>query len=311
QTLGQFLATWLEDSVRPTVRPKTYDSYAQVVRLYIEPELGRVQLGKLTPQQIQHLLNKLLKMGLAPRTVRYCHAILKMALGRAYKWSLVPRNVAQLVDAPRSLRYEMRSLTPEEARVFLTTVRGDRLEALYSVAIALGLRQGEALGLRWEDVDMDKCTLRVRYALQRIDGKPQLVEPKTQKSRRTIFMPQVTVNALRTHRIRQLEERLAAGERWKESGLVFTSTIGTPLDPRNAFRSFQDALQRAGLPHIRFHDLRHTCASLLLAQGVHPRVVMEALGHSQISLTMDTYSHVIPALQKEAADRMDALLSEG
>ncbi|MBF6613953.1 MAG: site-specific integrase, partial [Chloroflexi bacterium] len=211
QTLGQFLATWLEDSVRPTVRPKTYDSYAQVVRLYIEPELGRVQLGKLTPQQIQHLLNKLLKMGLAPRTVRYCHAILKIALGRAYKWSLVPRNVAQLVDAPRSRRYEMRSLTPEEARVFLNTVRGDRLEALYSVAIALGLRQGEALGLRWEDVDMDKCTLRVRYALQRIDGKPQLVEPKTQKSRRTIFMPQVTVNALRTHRVRQLEERLAAG----------------------------------------------------------------------------------------------------
>jgi integrase len=311
QTLGQFLATWLADSVRPTVRPKTYESYAQLVRLYIEPELGRVQLGKLSPQDIQHLLNKLLKRDLAPRTVRYCHAILKMALGRAYKWSLVPRNVAQLVDSPRSSRYEMRSLSPEEARTFLDTVRGDRLEALYSVAIALGLRQGEALGLRWEDVDMDKCTLRVRYALQRIDGKPQLVEPKTHKSRRTIFMPQVTVNALRAHRIRQLEERLAAGERWKESGLVFTSTIGTPLDPRNAFRAFHDALQRAGLPHIRFHDLRHTCASLLLAQGVHPRVVMETLGHSQISLTMDTYSHVIPALQRAAADRMDALLSDG
>ncbi len=309
QTLGHFLAAWLEDSVRPTVRPKTYDSYAQVVRLYIEPELGRIQLGKLTPQEIQHLLNKLLKTGLSPRTVRYCLAVLRMSLGRAYKWSLVPRNVAQLVDPPRSRRYEMRSLSPQEARVFLNTVRGDRLEALYSVALALGLRQGEALGLRWEDIDMDKCTLKVRYALQRIDGKPRLVEPKTQKSRRTIFMPQVTVNALRAHRVPQIEERPVAGTRWKESGLVFTSTIGTSLDPRNAFRLFQEALQRAGLPHIRFHDLRHTCASLLLAQGVHPRVVMETLGHSQISLTMDTYSHVIPALQRDAADRMDAVLS--
>ncbi len=311
QIVGQFLTRWLEDSVRPTVRPKTYDSYAQLVRLYIGPALGHIQLGKLSPQDIQHLLNKLLKSGLSPRTVQYCHAILRISLGRAYKWSLVPRNVAQLVDPPRSRHYEMRSLSPEEARTFLNTVRGDRLEALYSVAIALGLRQGEALGLRWEDVDLDKSTLKVRYALQRIDGKPQLVEPKTARSRRTIVMPQVTVTALRAHRVRQLEERLACGTHWADSGLVFTSTIGTPLEPRNAFRLFQEALQRAGLPHIRFHDLRHTCASLLLAQGVHPRVVMETLGHSQISLTMDTYSHVIPALQRDAADRMNALLIEG
>ncbi len=311
QTVAEFMTRWLEDSAHPRVRPKTYDSYAQIVRLYIEPEVGHIQLSKLSPQEIQQLLNKMLKKGLSPRTVRYCLAVLRMALGRAYKWSLVPRNVALLVDPPRSRRYEMRSLSPEEARTFLNTVKGDRLEALYSVALALGLRQGEALGLRWEDIDMDKCTLKVRYALQRIDGKPQLVEPKTQKSRRTIYMPQVTVTALHAHRVRQLEERLAAGTRWKESGLVFTSTIGTPLDPRNAFRLFQEALQRAGLPHIRFHDLRHTCASLLLAQEVHPRVVMETLGHSQISLTMDTYSHVIPALQRDAADRMNALLSEG
>jgi integrase len=311
QTVAQYLARWLEDSARRKVRPKTYDSYAQIVRLYIEPDLGPIQLSKLTWQQIDALLNKMIKAGLSPRTVRYCLAVLRMSLEKARKRSLVGQNVALLVDPPRAVRHEIRSLSPEEARVFLNTVRGDRLEALYSVAIALGLRQGEALGLRWEDVDMDKCTLRVRYALQRIDGKPQLVEPKTQKSRRTIFMPQVTVNALRAHRVRQLEERLVAGTRWKEQGLVFTSTIGTPLDPRNAFRLFQEALQRAGLPHIRFHDLRHTCASLLLAQGVHPRVVMETLGHSQISLTMDTYSHVIPALQRDAADRMDALLSNG
>jgi integrase len=203
----------------------------------------------------------------------------------------------------------MRSLDPDEARTFLATVKGDRLEALYSVALSLGLRQGEALGLLWENVDLDTGILKVRTALQRIEGKQQLVEPKTAKSRRNIIMPEVTITSLRTHRIRQLEERLAAGTRWKEQGLVFTSTIGTPLDQRNSFRLFQEALQRAGLPHIRFHDLRHTCASLLLAQGVHPRVVMETLGHSQISLTMDTYSHVIPALQRDAADRMNALLT--
>jgi integrase len=311
QTLAQFLSKWLEDSVRPTVRPMTFKSYAQLVRLYIAPALGHIQLSKLGPQDIQYLLNNLLKSGLSPRTVQYCHAVLRMSLGRAYKWSLVPRNVAQLVDPPRSRRYEMRSLDPDEARTFLATVRGDRLEALYSVALSLGLRQGEALGLLWENVDLEKGILKVRTALQRVDGKQQLVEPKTAKSRRTIFMPGMTVTALRAHRMRQLEERLAAGTRWTDSGLVFTSTIGTPLDQRNAFRLFQEALQRAGLPHIRFHDLRHTCASLLLAQGVHPRVVMETLGHSQISLTMDTYSHVIPALQRDAADRMEALLNGG
>jgi integrase len=257
QTVAQYLARWLEDSARRKVRPKTYDSYAQIVRLYIEPDLGPIQLSKLTWQQIDALLNKMIKAGLSPRTVRYCLAVLRMSLEKARKRSLVGQNVALLVDQPRAVRHEIRSLSPEEARVFLNTVRGDRLEALYSVAIALGLRQGEALGLRWEDVDMDKCTLRVRYALQRIDGKPQLVEPKTQKSRRTIFMPQVTVNALRAHRVRQLEERLVAGTRWKEQGLVFTSTIGTPLDPRNAFRLFQEALQRAGLPH----SASTTCAT--------------------------------------------------
>jgi integrase len=212
------------------------------------------------------------------------------------------------VDPPRVRRPEIHPLTPEQARTFLDAARGDRLEALYSVALAIGLRQGEALGLRWEHIDLDGGELRVRVALQRIAGKLQLVEPKTRQSRRTIPLPQVAVNALRAHRVSQLEERLLAGDRWVDTGLVFCTPKGTPLDARNVTRRFQKLLKQTDLPHQRFHDLRHTCATLLLVQGVPPRVVMEILGHSQISLTMDTYTHVVPALKREAANRMDALL---
>lgn len=308
QTVSQFLDKWLQDSVKPTVRSKTYDSYGQIVRLYIAPALGKIQLAKLSPQQVQAFLNAKLESGLSPRTVQYCHAILRRALGQAYKWAQVPRNVATLVDPPRVRRHEVQPFTPDQARAFLASIQGDRLEALYTVALSLGLRQGEALGLRWSDVDLERGMLTVRMALQRVGGKLQLVEPKTERSRRTLRLPQVTLAALKAHRVRQLEERLLAGAQWQDSGLVFTSTIGTPMEPRNAFRRYQEALSRAGLPHFRFHDLRHTAATLLLAQGVHPRVIMEILGHSQISLTMNTYSHVVPALGDEAATRMDRAL---
>jgi integrase len=222
---------------------------------------------------------------------------------------MVSRNDATLVSPPRVQQTEIEPFTPVQAKQFLAAIKGNRLEALYSVAVALGLRRGEALGLRWQDVDLDAGTLTVRVTLQRVSGKLQLVEPKTSRSRRTITLPQITIKALRTHKTRQLEERLAAGEQWLETGMIFTSTIGTPLEPRNLNRQFTKLLEQLGLPHMRFHDLRHTCASLLLAQGVHPRVVMETLGHSRISETMDRYSHVIPALQQDAADRLDKLLS--
>jgi integrase len=175
-------------------------------------------------------------------------------------------------------------------------------------ALAVGLRQGEALGLRWDDIDLDRGSLTVRSALQRLGPGWQLAQPKTARSRRTIALPTVVSAALQSHRARQLQERLWAGARWQEHDFVFASTIGTPLDGTNVTRRFQQLLRSAGLPRQRFHDIRHACASLLLAQGVHPRVVMETLGHSQIGLTMNTYSHVIPALQSEAATQMDAVL---
>ena len=194
--------------------------------------------------------------------------------------------------------------------MLLEVMRGNRLEALYSVALALGLRQGEALGLKWGDIDLDAGILRVRRTAQRIPHHgTQLVETKTARSRRTLVLPPVVITALRAHRARQTLERLAAGPAWVDLDLVFPSRRGTLADGPNITHRFRRLLTKAGLPPMRFHDLRHACASLLLVQGVHPRVVMETLGHSQISLTMNTYSHVLPALQREAADRMESVLT--
>jgi integrase len=311
QTLAKFLQSWLTEVVKPSVRPKTLKTYNYIVNLHIEPELGRKILTKLSPQDVQRFMNEKLKSGLSARTVRHINDTLRCALNMALRWGLVSRNVATLVGPPRIQRKEIRSFTPDEARIFLRTIKGDRLEALFSVALSLGLRQGEALGLRWQDIDFEARTLRVRYAIQRIEGKLQMVEPKTERSRRILPLPETVLSALRTHRSRQLEERLSLGSHWQETGLVFTSTVGTPLEPRNVVRKFHALLKKAELPHFRFHDLRHACASLLLAQGVPARTVMEILGHSQISLTMNTYAHVLPAMKQDAMDLMDSILMGG
>ena len=189
------------------------------------------------------------------------------------------------------------------------SARGDRLEALWVLAISTGLRRGELLGLTWDDIDLDRRQLRVTKALQRVSGKGLvLVETKTRRARRSIVLPVGAAEALRRQRGRQAEERLAAGSSWKETDFVLKSSDGTALDPDNVGRSFALLLDRAKLPRMRFHDLRHSCASLLLAQHVPPRVVMETLGHSRISVTLDTYTHVMPALQRDAADAMDRAL---
>ncbi len=310
QSLAQFLDAWLEESVQPSVRPRTFQTYEMHCRLYLKPALGTLSLDQLGPQHVLRLQNDLLERGLAPSTVTYTRAVLRKALGQALQWGYVTQNAVTLVPAPKARRPEVSPLSPEQARVFLQAVKGDRLEALYTVALAVGLRQGEALGLRWQDVDLSRGTLSVRNALQRLDGEFKLVPPKTRKSRRTIPLPQTVQIALAQHQVRQLQEREAAGAEWHDWGLVFTTPLGMPLDGVSVTKSFQKRLRELGLPHQRFHDLRHACASFLLAQGLSPRVVMETLGHSQISLTMDTYAHVMPSLQREAADRMDDLLRE-
>lgn len=350
QTVAKFLESWLDECARPKVRPNTLRRYRDLVRLHIKPEIGQVPLAKLTAQQVQGFLNRKFggaaaskprkgrpaPKGLSARTVQHCHAVLRTALGQALRWGMVARNVATLVALPRAPHKEVQPFSREEARQFLKATKGHRLEALYTVALACGLRQGEALGLRWPDVDVDAGTLTVRHQLQRVarptlqpnagDGEPsadqargkakrqkktevQLVEPKSPRSRRTIALPQLVVNALRVHRARQLEERLLAGRRWHDTGFVFTTAIGTPLDARNVQDNFKDLLKDAELRPQRFHDLRHSAASLLLAQGVPARGVMEILGHSQIGITLNLYSHVMPELLRDAAQKMDAALA--
>jgi integrase len=309
RSLGVFLDQWLEERRNAgKIRPKTFRSYEQLIRVHVKPDLGRIPLAKLTPQQTQSFLNRKLADGLSPRTVQYLHAVLRCALNRAVKWRLVAQNVVALTDPPRVPRHEIEPLAPEQARALLDAIQGDRLEALYTVAIALGLRQGEALGLRWRDVDLERGTLAVRMELQHVNGAFQLVELKTERSRRTLPLPAVAVATLRSHHARQAEERLAAGDAWRDNDLIFATRLGKPLSARNVFRAYQRTLARAGFPHMRFYDLRHTCATLLLAQGVDLRTIMETLGHSQISLTMNTYAHLIPALQREAASKMDHML---
>ncbi|HSH77958.1 MAG TPA: site-specific integrase [Herpetosiphonaceae bacterium] len=313
QTVAQFLTRWLDEVIKPYKEPATYRTYAGLVRKHLIPALGHHQLGRLAPQHVQAMLTAKSTGDLAgkPCTLQRLRDVLRNALNQALRWGLVTRNVAALVDPPHYQPPEVQPFTPEEAQAFLVAAKGDRLEALYTVVLAVGLREGEALGLRWEDVDLTKGLIRVRKQVQRIDGKLQLKDIKTAKRKRsrTVSLPPVLLAALRSHRTRQLEERLLAGGRWRDWDLVFPSTIGTPLDARNVLRRFQKLVATAGLPHQRFHDLRHCCASLLLAQGVPPRVVMEILGHSDIRLTMNTYAHVMPVLQREAADLMEAFLT--
>lgn len=308
-SVGAFLDQWLAEVARPRVRAWTYAGYEAQIRRHIKPVIGRIPIERLAPQHVQALLNQKLREGLKPKTVRYLRGTLRSALNEAVRWNLVSRNVAALVAGPRVERYEIQPFSPDEARKLLAAIKGDRLEALYSVALTMGLRQGEALGLRWKDVDLALGYIRITKQLQRIHGAPELVEPKTERSRRTLATPPMIGRTLKDHFDRQQQERKAAGERWREYGLVFTTSIGTPLDGTAVTKEFHRVLDRAGIRQRRFHDLRHSCATLLLVQGVSPRVVMDVLGHSQIGLTMNTYSHVIPDLRRDAADRIEQLLA--
>ena len=219
------------------------------------------------------------------------------------------RNVSDLVDPPRNRRYEISPLSPEQARRLLEAVGGNRLEALYVLALTTGMREGELLGLRWRDVDLDRETLQVRGSLQRIGGSLVVTEPKTEHSKRQVALTPSAVAALRRHKATQAEERLRLGAAWRGENLVFTNEIGRPIGAASLLRtSFHSLLRRADLPRMRFHDLRHSAATLLLAQGTHPKIVAEMLGHSRIATTLDLYSHVTPTMQREAALAMEAIL---
>ena len=302
-----YLDQWLEEVARPRLRPLTYSGYRVNVR-HIKQTLGSHELSELTPLHVQELINTKLAEGLSGKTVAYVRQVLRTALRDAQRWELVPRNVVDMVPAPRVERPEIQPLEPEEVARLLKAAHGRRLEALYLVTLALGLRQGEVLGLQWSDLDSERGWLRVRRQLQRGPAGTRLVPPKSKQARRSLDLPPTVLQALRLHSLRQDAERDDAGECWQQTDLVFTTRTGGPLSARWLIRDFQRLLAAAGLRHLRFHDLRHSCATLLLVGGVSPRVVMEILGHSEIRLTMETYSHVIPPLRRDAAERMEAVL---
>jgi len=318
-TLAEYLGRWLE-SMRPNLGPRTFERYAGLMRRQVIPRIGSVHLAKLRPLHVQQLYAKLRENGradgrggLADKSLLQTHRILSEALKHAVGLQLVHQNVCQMVKAPQVRRKEVRTLSPDETRTLVDAATAD--DSVYGDAIVLavhtGMRLGELLGLKWEDVKPDQERLTVRRSLQHLDKNRVVFQhPKTPKSRRSMPLGPTALETLKRLRRRQLEERLKVGPGYKEQGLVLASAVGTPISPANVRRAFERILKAAGVERIRFHDLRHTHASLLLARGIHPKVVSERLGHASIAITLDTYSHVLPSLQEEAARDLDAWLAE-
>jgi len=307
-TLGGFLEYWVELD-KSSLRPKTWKQYSQIARQHIIPELGATKLKDLRPDHIQALYAGKLQAGAGVRTVHLIHAVLRRALKQALKWGLINRNPTDVVETPKAKREEMKTLSIDQVKTLLEAAEGNRLEVLYHLAITTGLRQGEVLGLRWSDLDWETGQLQVQRQLQRISGQGLVFsEPKSDAGRRLVKLGPAVLEKLHQHRQQQEQARLFAGQRWQENGLIFPTTIGTPKSPGDLRAEFKSLLQEAGLPDVRFHDLRHTTATLMLQQGVHPKVVQERLGHSNVSITLNIYSHVLPSLQEDAAEKMDMLL---
>ncbi len=317
-TLGEYVQSWL-DNRRHAITPWTYRGYRTQVR-HIVRLLGSVKLAALSPEHVAALVAQRIREGAAPKHVRYCHQCLRTALADAVRTRRLRTNVAsrELLGRgvlPKLARYPINPYSQEEVRSFLAAAIDDDLEGLYSLAIRSGMRQAELLGLTWEAVDFEHRRVMVSRSLQRINGILTLTDVKTRSARRPIDLSPEMMELLRAYRARQLALRLrtAAWHELVQDGhpidLVFTTRNGRPLEARNVTRSFKRFLARHQLREIRFHDLRHTHASLLLLAGEHPKVVQERLGHSSIRITLDTYSHLIPSMQRDAARRFEALLS--
>lgn len=299
-TVATFLTTWLEG--KRGKRPKTYRHYEQEVRLHLIPDLGHHHLAKLGPQHVQAMLNARAAGGASPRSVFHMRAVLRNALNQALAWGLIVRNPAIPVDLPHIAKRELPTITPAQLTRFLSTIAAHRLGTLFLLTIALGFREGEMLGLRWQDVNLDLGLLHLRRQLQRVEGKLQFLEVKTAGSRHTVPLPPTLVQVLRAHRQRQDNERLVFGSAWRDADLVFPSTRGTPLEPRNALRALYMLEARAELPKLTFHDLRHLTSTLLISQGADPKLIQEQLGHSDVSVTLGIYGHLMPGAQVAALE---------
>jgi integrase len=316
-TLGAYLEEWLS-SIQTRVRASTYESYARNIRLHILPRLGDTPLQCLGAVQLNGLYSRLLTDGradgaggLAPRTVRYVHVILHKSLRDAVRWSLLTRNPADFADppTPKSARAaEMRTWSATQLRAFLQHTAPHRLHAAFVLAATTGMRRGEIAGLKWADLDEGASRLAVRRSLVTAGYEVVWSDPKTERSRRNIALDPATVGALRAHRARQAREKLALGPAYQDQDLVFAREDGQLMHPERLSKLFALSVRDAKLPRIRFHDLRHTHATLALQAGVHPKIVSERLGHGDVGVTLNTYSHAIPALEEEAAARVAALV---
>lgn len=309
-TVERYLADWLDGCKPPALEYSTWRVYEIYIRIHINQTLGTTKLTQLTPQQLQKFYAEKLSKGKSSTYVRHMHACLHRALEDALRFGLVQRNVADLVKAPPMGKRPMHVYTPEQARRFLEAAKGDRLEALYVVALSTGMREGEMLALKWRDVDLEAGVIQVQTTLKLSErGTRTIGKPKTSGSRRKVMLTPTAIAALKAHHVRQLEEHLQAGSGWQETDLVFSNTIGKSLDPTNVYKyQYRPLIRKAGLPLIRLHDLRHTAATLLLLSGTHPKVVSELLGHSSINITLNLYSHVLPDMQASATSAMERLL---
>ena len=306
------MTDWLEQTHKHSIRARTYERYEEAIRLHLIPVLGKYRLQKFSAQHVQAFYARMTDEGLSPSTVIYYHSVLYNTLSTVVKWGLVPRNVCDLVTPPRKARFEIQPFTPAQVQSFIDAIGGHKWEALYT--LATGMRQGELLGLKWQDINFATGTLQVRRILTRVPSRTTVkvfieAEPKTQHSRRSITIASFALESLQKHRLRQEEARLKADECWQDHDYVFCTLTGTHLRPNHVVDKFKKLLKKAELPDIRFHDLRHSAATLLLGLGIHPKVVQELLGHTQISMTMDIYSHVLPGMQQDAVGKLNSLLT--
>lgn len=319
-TVRVFLERWVTSNLSGQVSARTLDSYADTVRLHLVPALGRRVLRQLTVSDVDQLLALKRSGGYSPNTVRIIRAVLRRALHQAEREGLVSRNVAALSTAPRVRGHEGRALSIEQAQRLLAEVSGTRHEALLTIMLAFGLRRGEALGLQWSALDWHAANLKVTHGVKRVRDRVEgsqrrtrllVGELKTVRSRRTLFLTPQVIDLLHRHRLRQAEERLAVGEAWEDHGLMFPSEVGTPLDPDNVSHLFSRICRRAGLGHWHLHELRHSGASLMLAQGTDLYVVSEVLGHSSVAITKDVYGHLVEGQKRAAAQLMSSALLGG
>ena len=310
-TVGDYLDEWLETRVRLQNAPRTYQDYRYYVQRFLQPSLGHYKLTQLRPMHLQGLYVKLRQQGLT-RTVDYVHQVMRKALNDAVQLQLVARNPALAARPPRSRSHPVDIPSVELVRSALAAIRGTEVELPVRLAVTTGVRPGELVALRWRDLDLATGRAQVRQTLQRIAGEGLVFAPtKTHRSTRTIALDAHVVEQLTQHRASQADRRRELGPLYNDHDLVFAQADGRPIEPNVMLHRFQRVLRRAGLPTLRIKDLRHVHASIMLSEGVHPRVVQEQLGHASITLTLDTYSHVMPGIQAEAVQRVGKVLDVG